>query len=111
MLHDRAAKAVVQNVIFNRADDVNAASEEFQSAGVHRFDPPWIDKGNGNPFFFQLARGFFCDFKHVAQAEDRHVASVLHHLCLANLEELRFRFEDRKSTRLNSSHEWISYAV
>src|SRR5207247_9859117 len=22
-----------------------------------------------------------------------------------------FKFEDRKSTRLNSSHEWISYAV
>src|SRR5207247_6776324 len=27
------------------------------------------------------------------------------------LREIGLRFEDRKSTRLNSSHEWISYAV
>src|SRR5207247_7416109 len=29
---------------------------------------------------------------------------------LAAIEQL-YQFEDRKSTRLNSSHEWISYAV
>src|SRR5207247_8209256 len=30
---------------------------------------------------------------------------------LANYADLRDRLLDRKSTRLNSSHEWISYAV
>src|SRR5438105_11933344 len=32
-------------------------------------------------------------------------------LFLQSLESLRFQKPDRKSTRLNSSHEWISYAV
>src|SRR5581483_8715390 len=44
MFHDRAAKAVVQNVIFDRADDFDAAREKFERAGIHWFDPAWIDE-------------------------------------------------------------------
>src|SRR6266481_6337586 len=46
MLHHRAAETVVQNVIFNRADDLDAASEKFERARIHRFDPTWIDERN-----------------------------------------------------------------
>src|SRR4029077_14897096 len=93
MFHHRAAKTVVQNVVFNRADHVHAAREKFQSAGVHWLYPTRIDERNGNSFFFKLTCRFFGNFKHVAQAEDRHVAPVLHNLGLADLEKLRFRFD------------------
>src|SRR5258707_12029342 len=93
MFHHRAAKTVVQNVVLNRADHVHAAREKFQGTGVHRFDPAWIDERNGNSFFFKLARRFLGNFKHVAQAEDHHVAPVLHNFRLANLEKFRFRFD------------------
>src|SRR4029453_6072151 len=43
MFHDRAAKTVVQNVILDRANDFDAAREEFESAGIDRLDPAWID--------------------------------------------------------------------
>ena len=43
MFHNGAAKTVVQNVIFNRADDIHASGEEFQCAGVEGFDPSRIN--------------------------------------------------------------------
>ena len=95
MFHHRAAETVVQNMIFDRADDFDAASEKFERAGVHRLDPARIDQRNGNSFLFQFARGFFGNLKHVAQPEDRHVAAVLHDFRLANLEKFRFRFDLR----------------
>src|SRR5438552_10553691 len=93
MFHHRAAETVVQDVIFDRADYVYTSGEKFERAGVHGFDPARINERDGNSFFFELARGFFGDFKHVAQSEDRHVAPVLHNLRLADLEKLRFRFD------------------
>ena len=95
MFHHRAAETVVQNVIFDRADHVYTSGEKFERAGVHGFDPARIDQRNGDSFFFQLARSFLGNFKHVAQAENCHVAPVLHNLGLANLEKLRFRFDLR----------------
>jgi len=44
MLHHRAAKAVVQNVVFNSANDFHAAGKKFQRPGVERFDPAWVDE-------------------------------------------------------------------
>src|SRR5207247_6534593 len=38
-----------------------------------------------------------------------HLFPLVPHYCLAELHAMLL--EDRKSTRLNSSHEWISYAV
>ena len=95
MFHHRAAKPVMQNMILDRADDFDAASEKFERPGVHRLDPAWIDQRNGNSFLFQFARGFFGNLKHVAQPKDRHLAAVLHDFRLANLEKFWFRLDLR----------------
>src|SRR5215469_1784013 len=92
MLHYRAAETVVQDVVFNSANDLDAASEKFERAGIHRFDPTRIDERDGNSFFFELARGFFGNLEHRAEAEDRDVAPMLYDLGLANLQEPRFWF-------------------
>ena len=44
MLHDRAAEAVVQDVILDRANNTDAARKELERAGVERLDPARIDK-------------------------------------------------------------------
>src|SRR5262249_54983069 len=93
MFHHRAAETVVQNVIFDCTDHVHASGEKFESAGVHRFDPAWINERNGNSFFFELPRGFFGNLEHGTEAEDGNVAPMLDDLRLANLEEPRFRFD------------------
>ncbi len=80
-------------MIFDRAHDFYAAREKFERAGVDRFDPARIDERDGNSFFLKFARRFLGHFKHVAQAEDRHIAPVLHDLRLADLEKLGFRFD------------------
>src|SRR5206468_3806821 len=90
MFHHGAAKAVVQNMVFNRADDLDAACKKFEGAGVHRLDPARVYERDRDSFFFELARRFFGDFKHVAQSEDRHVTPMLHDLRLTYLEKLRF---------------------
>ncbi len=95
MLHHRTSEAVVQNVIFDSADDFDAACKKFERAGIERLDPARIDQCDGNAFLFQLARGFFGYFKHVAQAKDRHIAPVLHDFGLANLKKFGFRFDLR----------------
>src|SRR5437867_12589885 len=93
MFHHGAPKAVMQNVVFNRADDIYASRKKFERAGVHWLDPARIDERDRNSFFFELARRFFGDFKHVAQAKDRYIAAMLHHFGFSNFEELRFRFD------------------
>ena len=86
MLHHRAAKAVVQNVVFDRANDFHAAGEKFQRPGVERLDPARIDQRNRNSLFLQFLGRFLRDFEHVAESENRDVASVLHHFGFADLE-------------------------
>src|SRR6266699_4759063 len=98
MFHDGAAKTVMQNVVFNRADDVDASRKKFERAGVHWFDPARVDERDRNSFFFELARRFFGDFKHVAQSEDRHITPMLHDLRLADLEKSGFRLNLRAGT-------------
>src|SRR5882724_5500313 len=39
MLHYRTAETVVQNVIFDRANDFDATGEKFERARIHWFDP------------------------------------------------------------------------
>src|SRR3954454_13370492 len=46
MLHYRAAKTVVQNVVFNRGKHFRAASEKLKCSCVHRLDPSGIDQGH-----------------------------------------------------------------
>src|SRR5438105_14291489 len=41
----------------------------------------------------------------------RRTASTVRSMCSLLFHDIRKRSLDRKSTRLNSSHEWISYAV
>ena len=47
IFHHGAAETVVQNVIFDRAHDLDAAREKFERAGVHRLDPARINERNG----------------------------------------------------------------
>ena len=95
MFHYRAPKTVVQNMIFNRADDLDAAGERFKRSSVQRLDPTWIDKRNRNSFLFQFGGGFFRNLKHIAQAENRYVAPMLHDFRFADLEKFRLRFDLR----------------
>src|SRR4051812_26395122 len=44
MLHDRATEAVVQNMVLDRANDIDAASKELQGPRIERLDPARIDK-------------------------------------------------------------------
>src|SRR5947209_5400839 len=99
MLHHRTSEAVVQNVIFDGADDFDAACKKFERAGIKRLDPARIDERHRNAFLFQFARGFFGYFKHVAQTKDRHVTSVLDHFGLSDLEKFGFSFDLRTSPR------------
>ncbi len=46
MLHDRAAKAIVQNVVLERADHFNSPGKEFQSADIQRLNPSRVDQGD-----------------------------------------------------------------
>ena len=43
---DAAAEAVVEDVVFERADDAGAAGEAFDGGGVERFDPARVDEGD-----------------------------------------------------------------
>src|SRR5436190_9008632 len=43
MLHDGAAEAVVQDVILDRADKIDAPRKELQRPNVERLDPTGID--------------------------------------------------------------------
>jgi len=43
MLHHRAPKTVVQNVVFDGANDFDTAGKKFQRPGVERFDPARVN--------------------------------------------------------------------
>src|SRR5438105_9994795 len=86
MLHHRAAKTVVQNVVFNGTNDFDATSKKFERPGVERLDPARVDERDRNSFFLQLPGGFLGDFEHVAESENRDVSSMPHHLGFSDLE-------------------------
>src|SRR4051812_2707429 len=88
MLHDRAAKAIVQNMVLDRADDFDTTREEFQGAGIERLDPARIDQRYGDPLLLEFFRGFLSNLKHVAEPEDGDVPSMLDHLGFSDLEKL-----------------------
>src|SRR6266498_1509471 len=92
MFHDRAAKTIVQHMVFDRTHRFDATREKFERASVQWFDPSWIDECDGNSFLFKFARRFLGYFKHVAQSKNCYVASVLNDFGLANLEKFGFRF-------------------
>ena len=87
MLHHGAAKSIVQNVIFDRANHFDAAREKFERAGIDRFDPARIDQRDGNALLLQFLRRFLGDFEHVAESENRDIASVLHDFGFADFEQ------------------------
>src|SRR5450631_1737580 len=51
MFHDGTAESVVQNVILDGADDLDAARKKLQRSRIERLDPTWIDQCDGNAFF------------------------------------------------------------
>ena len=60
VFHDRAAKPIVENVIFECADYINAARKKLKCAGIHGLDPSRINQGDGNAFSLQKAGCFLC---------------------------------------------------
>ena len=66
----RAAEAVVQDVVFERADDIDAAGEEFEGAGVERLDPARVDDRGADALRFELRGGFLGHLAHAAEAEE-----------------------------------------
>jgi len=54
VLHDGTAEAVMQNVVFYCADDLNAAGKKLESPGVEWLNPAWIDQGDRDTLFFQF---------------------------------------------------------
>src|SRR5581483_7315255 len=58
MLDHRAAKTVVQHVIFNRANHIGAAREKLDRPRIERLDPAWIDYGSRDALRFEHFRRF-----------------------------------------------------
>ena len=87
LFHNGGSVTIVQNVVFESADDFAAAGEKFERGDVHRFDPARVDKGNGNTFRFEEAGGFFGHFKHVAKAEEGDLATWLDDFGFADFED------------------------
>ena len=94
MLHDGAAEAVVENVVLEGTDHVNAACKKFQRADIHRFNPSRVDQRHRNAFGFEKLCGFLSQSKHISQSNQRHLTSVLYDFGLSDLQQfgLRFRF-------------------
>ena len=57
MLDDGGAVAVVEDMVFHRAEDFAAAGKKFDRGGVERLDPTGVDDGRGDAEFFQFLGG------------------------------------------------------
>src|ERR1043166_6704747 len=89
VLHHRAPKTVVQNVILHCGNHLRAAREKFERSSIERFDPAWVDQRHRNTALLQFFRCFLRHFKHRAEAKDRHLATVLNHLRLSDFQQFR----------------------
>ncbi len=90
MLNDGGAVAVVEDMVFHRAEDFATAGEKFDRGGVERLDPTGIDDRRGDTEFFQFLGCGQGEFTHVAESEDRRARAVAQNLGFSDLEKLWF---------------------
>ena len=90
MLNDGGAEAVVEDMVFHRAEDFATAGEKLDRRGVEGLDPTGVDDCRGDAEFFQFLGGGEGEFAHVAEREDGRACAVPQNLGFADLEELRF---------------------
>src|SRR5882724_9760187 len=62
MFHNGAAKAIMQDVILDRADKIDAPRKELECPSIERLDPTGIDECDRDAFFFQFTGCFFGHF-------------------------------------------------
>src|SRR6266849_7399329 len=110
---DKISRAVRTYFLAIRAMDADAFANTFAEDGT-TFDPVGSPAITGRDALREFFQSICKNFKHVALDEDSifvagNGAAVKWkgHGTSTNGSEVRL---DRKSTRLNSSHEWISYA-
>src|SRR5438094_3377525 len=92
MFDHRAAKTVMQNVIFDCAYHFNTAREKFKRAGIERLDPARINQRDRKTLHLEFLGRLLCQFEHVAETENRDVAPMLHDLGFTDLERPGLRF-------------------
>src|SRR5207247_1849277 len=94
-------------VVFIKSQHVERADNQRLPPGFEDFFPqfrrrPQVEQGSGSGFIVS-ADGYILTNNHVVAGADKVTVKLY--------DKREFTAKDRKSTRLNSSHEWISYAV
>ena len=98
MLDDGGAEAVVEDMVFDGAEDFAAAGEKLDCRGVEGLDPTGVDDRRGDTEFFQFLGGGEGEFAHVAEREDGRACAVPQNLGFADLEKLGFfRWNDSRA--------------
>ena len=90
---DAAAEAVVEDVVFEGADDAGAAGEAFEGGGVERFDPARVDEGDGVAHGGEHGGGGFGHFEERAETDEADVAAFGEDLGFTDFEELGGLFD------------------
>ncbi len=94
VLDDGAAEAVVENVVFESADHIAAAGEEFDGRGVEWFDPAGVDHGGFDAVVVaEFIGGFEREIDHVPEADQCHLLAVSDHFGFADVEQLGLVFD------------------
>ena len=92
LLDDACTEAVAEYVVFEGADDFHFFGEVFEAGHVERFDPAWIDEGDGEAFGFEFFFGGFSDGEHVAEGNECDIVAVGDDFGLADFEADGFIF-------------------
>ena len=87
VFHHGAAEAVHEDVVFERADDLDLRGEGLDAGGVERLDPAGIDESDAEALGFQLLLGDFGDFHHRTEGDEGDIGAVGEDLGLADLHE------------------------
>src|SRR4051812_20499666 len=99
MLHDGATETIVEDMVLERADNVDSARKKLDRSGIERLNPSRIDQGHRNALFLQLAGSLFRDFEHVSESENGDLTPMLHDLRLADFKKFRRGFWHRSRSR------------
>src|SRR6516225_7459464 len=91
MFDDCAAEAIVEDMIFKCADNVDTSGKEFEGSGVHRFNPARINQGHGNAFIPEKTPSFLCKGEHISEPEKCDIAAMLDYLGLPDLKQFWLR--------------------
>ena len=91
---DRAAEAIVEDMIFESAEEVGAPGEEIDGIGVEGFDPAGVDHGGADALGFEDGGGLFGDLAHPAEAEEGDFGAMFDDFGVADFEDFGLEFGD-----------------